>query len=166
MPNLAPRGVLFGKLGPLKILVRQIGPANDAPRYWTQFARLFSGVQFSTQEKSYMLGPSIRAHPKGAILETCGLWDIWSEWWEDMTWHTKTNLPTYLPTYLPIPTYLPTYTLNERSLRLVTFETFDQSGEKTRPDTKKNLHTSYLPTYLTVGNNNLGTLVFVHFHTL
>ena len=24
-----------------------------------------------------------------AILETCDLWDIWSEWWGDMTWPTK-----------------------------------------------------------------------------
>ena len=34
---------------------------------------------------------SIREHPKGAILETCDLWDIWSEWSEDMTWHKKTK---------------------------------------------------------------------------
>ena len=27
---------------------------------------------------------SIREHSKGAIQETCDLWDIWSEWWEDM----------------------------------------------------------------------------------
>ena len=41
---------------------------------------------------------SIREHPKGAILETCDLWDIWSEWWGDMTW--PKNLPTHLPTNL------------------------------------------------------------------
>ena len=32
-----------------------------------------------------------------AILETCDLWDICSEWWEDMTWPkklTKTNTKT------------------------------------------------------------------------
>ena len=32
-----------------------------------------------------------------ATLETCDLWDIWSEWWEDMTWPkklTKTNTKT------------------------------------------------------------------------
>ena len=32
------------------------------------------------------------------------LWDIWSEWWENMTWPQKTYIPTYLTTYLP--TYL------------------------------------------------------------
>ena len=35
---------------------------------------------------------SITEHPKGAILETCDLWDIWSEWWEDMTWPKNTYL--------------------------------------------------------------------------
>ena len=51
---------------------------------------------------------------------------------------TKKYLPTYIPTHLP--TYLPTYvpplenTLKERSKRLVTFETFDQSDEETWPD--------------------------------
>ena len=41
-----------------------------------------------------------------AILETCDLWDIWSEWWRYMIWPRK-----YLPTYIPIhlPTYPPTY---------------------------------------------------------
>ena len=29
-------------------------------------------------------------------LETCNLWDIWSEWWGDMTW--PKNLPTHIPT--------------------------------------------------------------------
>ena len=33
-------------------------------------------------------------------LETCHDWDIWSKWWEDMTW--PKNLPTHLPTYLPV----------------------------------------------------------------
>ena len=38
-------------------------------------------------------------------LETCDLWDIWSEWWRDMIWLKKdlpTNIPTHLPTYLPM----------------------------------------------------------------
>ena len=26
-----------------------------------------------------------------AILDTCDLWDIWSEWWGDMTWPKKDN---------------------------------------------------------------------------
>ena len=40
-------------------------------------------------------------------LETCDLWDIWSEWWGDMTWPKNTYLPTYLPIHLP--NYLSTY---------------------------------------------------------
>ena len=40
-----------------------------------------------------------------AILETCDLWDIWSEWWGDMTWPKK----IYLPTCLPTSTYLHPY---------------------------------------------------------
>ena len=35
---------------------------------------------------------SIKEHLKGAILETCDLCDIWSEWWEDMTWAKNTYL--------------------------------------------------------------------------
>ena len=53
---------------------------------------------------------SIREHPNGAILETCDPWDIWSGWWEQMTWpkihpylhpYPPTHLPTYPPTHLP-----------------------------------------------------------------
>ena len=33
--------------------------------------------------------------------ETFDRWNIWSEWWEDMTWPKKIYLPTYLPTYVP-----------------------------------------------------------------
>ena len=69
----------------------------------------------------------------------------------------KKYLPTYLHTYPP--TYLPTCvpplqnTLKERSKRLVTFETFDQSDEETWPYQKipTYLHTyppTYLPTYV------------------
>ena len=38
---------------------------------------------------SYLLHPiteTLREHPQRAILETCDLWDICSEWLEDMTW--------------------------------------------------------------------------------
>ena len=44
-----------------------------------------------------------REHPQSEILETCDLYDIWSEWWGDLTWPKKR--PTYyLPTYLPCDT--------------------------------------------------------------
>ena len=54
---------------------------------------------------------SLTEHPQGAILETCDFWDIWSEWWRDMTWPKK-YLPTYILTHLPTypPTYLPNRT--------------------------------------------------------
>ena len=32
---------------------------------------------------------TFREHLQSAILETCDIWDIWSEWWGDMTWLTK-----------------------------------------------------------------------------
>ena len=35
-------------------------------------------------------------------LETCDLWDIWSEWWGDLILPPTYLLPTYLPTYLPV----------------------------------------------------------------
>ena len=31
-------------------------------------------------------------------LETCDLWDFWSEWWGDMTWPKNTYIPTKSPT--------------------------------------------------------------------
>ena len=34
-------------------------------------------------------GKYIREHIQGAIFDTCDLWDIWSEWWENMTWQIK-----------------------------------------------------------------------------
>ena len=70
---------------------------------------------------------TFREHLKRATPETCDPREITPE--------TLTDLPTYLHTYPP--TYLPTYvpplenTLKERSERLVTFETFDQSDEGT-----------------------------------
>ena len=45
-----------------------------------------------TQYPPTYICTSIREHPKGAILETCDLWDIWSEWWEDMTWPKNTYI--------------------------------------------------------------------------
>ena len=34
---------------------------------------------------------TFREHLQWAILETCDLWDIWSEWWGDMTRPKKDN---------------------------------------------------------------------------
>ena len=53
---------------------------------------------------------SIREHPKGAILETCDLWDIWSEWWEDMTWPKNTYLPTFFQLFSKLfSNFFPTF---------------------------------------------------------
>ena len=36
-------------------------------------------------------------------LATCHLWDIWSEWWGDMTWqNNSTDPPTYLSIFLRV----------------------------------------------------------------
>ena len=74
------------------------------------------------------LPTSVGEHPQGAILETCDLWDICSEWWGDMTWAKKTMSKTKTMT----KTITLKNTFKERSLRLVTFETFVQSDEETR----------------------------------
>ena len=35
---------------------------------------------------------AFREHLQRVALETCDLWDIWSEWWGDMTWPTKKTM--------------------------------------------------------------------------
>ena len=35
---------------------------------------------------------TFREHIQIVIQETCDFWDIWSEWWGDMTWSTKRQL--------------------------------------------------------------------------
>ena len=73
------------------------------------------------------LPTSLTEHPQGAILENCDLWDIWSEWWGDMTW-TKKYLFTYLHTYSPtyLPTNLPTsLTEHPQGAILETFDLWD-----------------------------------------
>ena len=34
---------------------------------------------------------TFREHPQRTIIETCDLWDIWSEWWWDITWSKTTD---------------------------------------------------------------------------
>ena len=43
----------------------------------------------NTKTKTMTKTNTFREHLQRAILETCDLWDIWSEWWGDMTWPTK-----------------------------------------------------------------------------
>ena len=44
-----------------------------------------------TKTKTMTKTNTFREHLQWVILETCDLWDIWSEWWGDMTWPKKDN---------------------------------------------------------------------------
>ena len=59
---------------------------------------------------------TFRQHLQRAILETCDLWDIWLEWWGDMTWPKKRQWQTQR--------HLEN-TFKEQYLRLLNFQTFD-----------------------------------------
>ena len=66
------------------------------------------------------LWTSIREHPKGAILETLDCCDIWSEWWEDLTWPQM----TYQPLHCELCAAMGAHNCGTwQSWRLVTFET-------------------------------------------
>ena len=107
-------------------------------------------------------------------LETCDLWDIWSEWWEDMTWPKKTYPPTYLPTYLPI--YLCTSIREHpKGAILGTCDLLDiwsdWWGDMTWPKKTQATHlptylATYLPTYLSTSirehRKNWATFLAVH----
>ena len=45
----------------------------------------------NTKTKTMTKTNTFREHLQRAILETCDLRDIWSEWWGDMTWPKKDN---------------------------------------------------------------------------
>jgi hypothetical protein len=85
-------------------------------------------------------------YPKGASLGTCDHLDIWPEWWGDMTWPKKHNLPAHLPTYLPtcLPPIENTIRSDPRDLWLLRYLI---RVLRTHDLTQKNLPT-YLPTYL------------------
>ena len=61
-------------------------------------------------------------HLQRAIFGTFDHWGIWSEWWENMTWPTKRQQERQRQRQWQI--HLEN-TSKERSLRLLTFETFD-----------------------------------------
>ena len=77
---------------------------------------------------------TFKEHLQIAFFETFGHWDIWSERWENMTWPTKRQRQIQIKRQWQI--HLEN-TFKERSLRLFTLETFDQSDEETRPDQQK-----------------------------
>ena len=43
----------------------------------------------NTNTKTMTMTNTFKEHLQRAIFETFGLWDIWSERWENMTWPTK-----------------------------------------------------------------------------
>ena len=108
---------LTDSLSDILILTLQSGSRDLWPlRHLIRVMRWHDQTNKSTYPHTYLstylptyLSTYLREHPQGAILETCDLYDIWSEWWGDLTWPKKTTylLPNYLPTCLPI--YLPTY---------------------------------------------------------
>ena len=79
---------------------------------------------------------TFREHLQRAILDTCDLWDIWSEWWGYMTWPKKRQRQVQRQTQWQRQIHFES-TWKERPQRLVTFEIFDQSDEETWPDQKK-----------------------------
>ena len=88
-----------------------------------------------TVSKTKAMTKTFREHLQGAILETCDLWDICSEWWGDLTKKkTMTNTNTKTKTLTK------TNTSREHHQRmiqtLVTFQTFDRSDEEIWPEQK------------------------------
>ena len=79
---------------------------------------------------------TFREHLQGAILETCDLWDTWSEWWGDRTWPKKRQWQIQRQWQRQI--HLES-TFKERSLGLVTFDTRHLSWVMRRQDLTKKL---------------------------
>ena len=95
---------LFGNqrdLWPLRHLIR-VMRRHDLTKKKTMTK---TKTNTKTKTKTMTKTNTFREHLQRAILETCDLWDIWSEWWGDMTWPKK----IYLPTCLPTSTYLHPY---------------------------------------------------------
>ena len=47
-----------------------------------------------TMTMTKTLSKTFSEHPQRTILETCDLWDIWPDWWGDMTWPKQTMTMT------------------------------------------------------------------------
>ena len=75
-----------------------------------------------------------------ATHETCDLWDLWSEWWGYMTWPKKRQWQRQIQRQRQRQWQWQRHlekTLKERPKRPVTFDTFYQSDEETRPVQQK-----------------------------
>ena len=84
-----------------------------------------------TKTKTMTKTNTFREHLQRATLESCNLWDIWSEWCGGMTWPTNIHWQRQIQLE---------NTFKEQSWRLVTFETsdgvmrrHDMANKKTNP---------------------------------
>ena len=81
---------------------------------------------------------TFREHLQRAIFDTFELWDIWSEWWGDMTWPKKRQWQRQRQRQGQWQRQIHLEnTFKEQPQRLVTLETFDQSDEGTWLDQQK-----------------------------
>ena len=67
---------------------------------------------------------------KRATQDTCDLWNIWSEWWGDLTWPTHWSRQIKRQRQWQRQIHLENI-FKEQSHVLVTFGTFDQRGDMT-----------------------------------
>ena len=74
----------------------------------------------------------VEKHYHTALWETCDPWDMWWEWWGEMTWPTKRQWQRQWQWQRHLEN-----TLKEWSQRLMNFETFDQRDEETWPKHQK-----------------------------
>ena len=56
-----------------------------------------------TKTKTMTKTNTFRKHPQRAILDNCDLWDIWWEWWGDMTWPNTSTMTITLSITNTIP---------------------------------------------------------------
>ena len=75
-----------------------------------------------TNSKTTTKTITFREYLQRAIFETFDLWDIWSGWWENMTWPTKRQRRRQRQWQRKWQIHLEN-TFKEQSLRLLTFKT-------------------------------------------
>ena len=93
----------------------------------------------NTETKTMTKTNTFREHLQRAILETCDLWDIWSEWWGDMTWPTKRQRQRQTQTQRQ-PWKLVTF---ETLITILTIENLN-SWKSVLPDNKEWQHSQFL----------------------